>query len=327
MGKLAFLTITMAIALSFSARGHALAQTNSSRTVRMIVPAAPGGAIDAYARLISAHMAKTLGRVIIIEHKIGGGANLAAQFVVDAPPDGSLILVGTQGMMEINPSAYSDRKWSVEHFNPLIRGVKAPLLLVTHHSVPAKTLTELVGWIRMNPGKLSYSSYSPGTPSHFLGYQMKERFGLDLAHVPYRGSALQANDLMAGHSSLGFAQVQATLAHIAASKLNVIASTGEARSRWLPHVTTFAELGHPEFTANIWFGLMVRTGTPPEVVERLLDAAKAAHTDAEIRSKLEAQGFEISGQSGPQFILDIKAQIERWARLVKASGFKADSTQ
>jgi tripartite-type tricarboxylate transporter receptor subunit TctC len=327
MRRRAVLITATAVALSLSAFNSALAQPNSSRPIRLIVPAAPGGAIEPYARLISEHMGKTLGRVIIIENKPGANGNISAQFVVDAPADGNLILVGTQSMTEINPGAYDNLKWSLNDFIPLIRGVVAPLVLVTHPSVPAKTLADLVAWIKRIPGKLSYSSYTAGTPSHFLGFQMSERFGLDLAHVAYRGSGPQATDLVAGHSLLGFSQMQSVLPHIAAGKLNAIATTGGSRSRFLPEVPTFAELGHAEFTVNIWFGLMVRAATPPAVVTTLLNAAKAAHTDPDVKAKLEAQGFDVSGQFGEELILEIKAQIQRWARLIRASGFNAESSR
>lgn len=320
------ITATM-IALSVSSFNSARAQPTPSQPIRLIVPAAPGGAIEPYARLISAHMSKALGRVIIIENKPGANGNIAAQFVVDGPADGNLILVGTQSMTEINPSVYHDVNWSLSDFIPLIRGVAAPLVLVTHPSVPARTLAELVAWIKVNPGKLSYSSFTAGTPSHFLGYQMNARFGLDLAHVPYRGSGPQVTDLVAGHSLLGFSQMQSVLPHIGAGKLNAIATTGDARSRFLPDVPNFAELGHAEFTASIWFGLMVRAATPPSVVASLLNAAKSAHADPEVKAKLEAQGFDMPGQSGPEFASEIRIQIERWARLIKASGFKADGHQ
>src|SRR5262245_64987 len=212
----------------------------------------------------------------------------------------------------------------MDDFIPLIRGVVAPLVLVTHPSVPAKTLAGLIAWIKGNPGKLSYSSFTAGTPSHFLGFQLNERFGLDLAHVPSRNSGAQATDLIAGHVLFGFGQVQTTLPHIEAGKLNAIAITGTARSRHLPNVPTFAELGHPEFTAHIWFGLMLRAGTPPEVLTNLLNAAKAAHADAAVKAPLEAQGYDISGETGSTFVSDIRAQTERWTRLVKAAGFKVD---
>jgi tripartite-type tricarboxylate transporter receptor subunit TctC len=325
MDRRGFLT-SAATLVAASAGGFlpALAQTGSSQPIRLIIGAAAGSAMEPYARLVSEHMAKSLGRTMIVEPKVGGGGNIAAQFVADAPADGNLILIGNQGLLEINPSAFSDVKWSLKDFNPLIRGVQAPLVLVTHPSVPAKTLGELIAWVKKNPGKLSYASYSPGTPSHFLGFQLNERFGLDLAHVPYRGSGPQTTDLMAGHALLGFSQIQTTLPHIAAGKLNAIAVTGGERFGLLPNVPTFAELGQAEFTTKIWFGLVVGAGTPAAVAESLLNAAKSAHADPDVRAKLEAQGFEMSGESGPAFAADIRAQGERWARLVKASGFKGD---
>jgi tripartite-type tricarboxylate transporter receptor subunit TctC len=319
-----FLAAATLLAGSLGGLKPVSSQPNSARPIRVIVGTPPGGAVDPYARLIAEHMARSLGRVIIVENKPGAGMNIAAEFVVNAPADGNLILVGTQALTEINPSARSDPKWVLDDFIPLIRGVTAPLVLVTHPSVPARTLAELVAWIKKNPGKLGYSSYESGTPSHFLGFQLTERFGLDLVHVPTRGSGPQATDLMAGHVLFGFAQLQPTMAHIKTGKLNAIAATSGGRSRFLPDVPTFAELGHPEFTANVWFGLMVRSGTPPGQVDSLLNAAKAAHADPDVRAKLEAQGFDISGQSGPEFVADIKAQIARWARLVKAAGFKAE---
>src|SRR5262245_38631303 len=302
----------------------AIGQTGASRPIRVLVPVAAGSAIDPYARIVSEHMAKTLGRVIIVEHKPGGNGNLAYQFVASEPADGNLIQVGTQSTTEINPSAFDNLKWSLDDFIPLIRGVTAPLVLVANPAVPAKTLPELVAWVKKNPGKLSYSSFTAGTPSHFLGFQLTERFGLDLTHVPSRNSGAQATDLIAGHVLFGFSQVQPTLPHIGAGKLNAIAVTSAARSRHLPDVPTFAELGYPEFTANIWFGLMVRAGTPPETVTALLDAARAAHANPDVKAKLEPQGYDVSGQTGPGFEADIRFQIERWAQLVRAAGFEAN---
>jgi tripartite-type tricarboxylate transporter receptor subunit TctC len=327
MNRRDFLRTTLTSALGLGTLARADAQSDSSRPIRLIIPSAPGSALDPYARLISDHMSRTLARIVIVESKPGASGNIAAQLVAHAPADGNTIWVATQSATEINPSAYSEMKWSLTDFIPLIRGVEAPLVLVTHPSVPATTLAGLVEWIKRNPGKLGYSSYTAGTPSHFLGFQMAERFGLDLVHVPSRGSGAQATDLMAGHVLFGFAQLQSALPLINAGKLNAVAITSLAKSRFLPEVPTFAELGHPDFTANIWFGLMVRAQTPPTAVDSLLRAARSAHADPDVRAKLERQGFEISGQSGPQFTSDIVAQIERWARLVKASGFKAEGSQ
>jgi tripartite-type tricarboxylate transporter receptor subunit TctC len=197
-------------------------------------------------------------------------------------------------------------------------------VLVANPSVPARTLSELVAWIKQNPGKLSYSSYLAGTPAHFLGFQLNERFRLDLVHVPSKGSGFQQTDLIAGHVLFGFAQMQSALPFVREGKLRAIATTDNPRSRHMPDVPTFAELGYPEFTTRVWFGLFLRAGSPPNVVASLLAAAQAAHADPEVRAKLDAQGFDISGQTGAEFTADIRAQSERWARLIKASGYKAD---
>ncbi len=305
--------------------GSSVARGQGSRPIHMLVPLAPGGAVDPYARLVADHMSRTLGRTIIVDHRAGGNGNVGTLYAAREPADGNLILVTTQATTEINPSAFDNMKWTLDDFIPLIRGVEAPLVMVANPSVPAKTLDELVAWIKQNPGRLGYPSYSVGTPSHFLGFQLSERFGLDLVNVPAKGSGYQATDLMAGHVQFGFAQLQSTLPMIQDRKLNAIAVTAKARSRFLPDTPTFAELGHDEFTAMVWFGLMLRAGTPPAVTESLLTAAKAAHADPDVRAKLEAQGLDVSGETGPGFAVDIKAQAARWARLVKASGFKADA--
>jgi tripartite-type tricarboxylate transporter receptor subunit TctC len=299
----------------------ALAQTG---TIRFVVGTAAGGAIDPYARIIADHMAKTLRQTIIIEHKPGANGNLSAAFVAEAAADGTLVWIGTQAFTEINPSAFRNQRWSIDDFVPLIRGVEAPLVLVAHPSVPAGTFGEFVAWAQANRGKLAYSSYNPGTPSHFLGHQLSDKFGLDLTHVPYRGSGLQVTGLIGGHSLFGFAQVNSSMEQVRAAKLKALAITSAARYRSMPDVAAFAGLGYPEFTAQIWFGLMVKTGSPSNIVQRLTDAAKAAHSDPAVREKLEAQGYDVSGETGPQLKTDIKAQIERWGRLVKAAGFSAD---
>jgi tripartite-type tricarboxylate transporter receptor subunit TctC len=298
-----------------------LAQTG---VMRFIIGTAAGGAVDPYARAIADHMSKTLGQTVIVENKPGANGTISAQFIAEAPADGTLIWVGTQASTEINPSAFGNQRWSIDNFTPLIRGVEAPLVLVAHPSVPAKNFAEFLAWAKENRGKLSYASYQPGTPSHFLGYQLNERFDLDLTHVPYRGSGLQATGLVAGHSLFGFAQMNSSMPQILSGNLKGLAITSATRHRSLPEVPSFAELGHPEFTAQVWFGLLVKAGTPPEAMKRITDAAKVAHADPAVREKLEAQGYDVSGETGPQLMSNIKQQIERWGKLVKASGFSAE---
>jgi tripartite-type tricarboxylate transporter receptor subunit TctC len=323
MGTLPVIRTALAV-LAAAATGQAAQAQAPSGTIRFIVGAPAGGAISPYARLIADHMEKTLGQSIIVENKPGANGTISAQWVVDQPADGRVVWVGTQAMTEINPTAYRHLKWTIDDFVPLIKGVESVPVLVTHPSVPAKTLDELVAWVKKNPGKLSYASWSPGTPSAFLGHQLNEKFGLDLQHVPYRGSAPQTSDLVAGHALFGFGQMQSTLPHIRAGTLRAIAMTGAQRSPHLPDVPTFAELGHPDFITAVWFGLLIKAGTPQSTIDRLRAAAKAAHADPQIKEKLTSLGYEVSGQSGAELAADIKKQIARWARIIEATGFKAD---
>jgi tripartite-type tricarboxylate transporter receptor subunit TctC len=310
-----------AILLSPALSATASAQ---SGTIRIIVGTVAGGAIDPYARMIAEHMSKTLGQPLIIENKPGASGAIAAQYIADQPADGTILWLGTQAFTEILPNMFPNARWSIDQFQPIIRGVEAPLVFIINSSVPANNLAEFIKWAKENKGKLSYSSYQAGTPSHFLGFQLNEKFDLDLTHVPYRGSGLQVTGLLGGHSQFGFAQVNSSLPHVRAGKLKALATTGPVRDRSMPDVPTFAELGYPEFTAKVWFGLLVKEGTPAAVVKRLSDAAKAAHADPAIRQKLETQGFEVSGETGPQLKTNIKAQVARWGRLVKASGFSVE---
>ena len=299
----------------------ALAQSNP---IRLIIGTAPGGAIDPYARLIADPMAKALNQPVIIEYKPGANGNGSAQFIADQPADGQYVWVGTQAFTEINPNAFANQHWSIDDFVPFIRGVEAPLVFAVHPDVPAKTFAEFLTWAKQNKGKLSYASYQPGTPSHFLGYQLNEKFDLDLTHVPYRGSGLQATALVAGHSQFGFAQLNSTAPQQQAGKLRILAVTGPVRDKLIPDVPTFAELGYPEFTARVWFGLLVKKGTPVEILNRYVEAAKVAHANPEVREKLQAQGFDVVAETGPQLLPNIKEQIARWGKLVKASGFSAE---
>src|SRR5262245_56534718 len=249
MNRRAFLAAAPALLASLGSEA-AVAQFGPGRPMRLIIPLAAGGATDPYGRLIAEHMWRTLARSLVVEHKPGGSGIVGHQYVVDQPADGNLLLLSTQAMLEIIPHAQRDVRWSLNDFIPLIRGVTSPLVLVANPSVPAKTFSELLAWIKQNPGKLSYSSYLAGTPSHFLGYQMNERFALDLVHVPSKGSGFQMTDMIGGHVQFGFAQTQSSLPFLRDGKIRAIAITDDPRSRHMPDVPTFAELGYPEFTRS-----------------------------------------------------------------------------
>lgn len=301
----------------------ALAQAWPSKTVTLVVGSAPSSAPDVYARVVADSLSRVIGQQVVVENRTGANGNVSAEYVARAPADGYTLWAPAQSQLEINPSAYADLRWKQSDFVGVVKGAEAPVVLVVHPSVPAKTLPELAAWVKANPGKISYSSFSPGTSSHFLGYQLNERLGLDMTHVTFRGSGPQVQNLLGGHVLLGFSQIQTALPHIKSGKLVAIATTGATRWRQLPEIPTMAELGYPDMTATTWFGLVASSQTPPDVLAKLVDAVKKAHADPGAKEKLEGMGFDVPAQTGPELAASIKEGTERWARLVKATGFKA----
>lgn len=288
-----------------------------------VSPFEAGSAPDLYTRIVAPEMAKLLGRTAVVENKPGAGGNIAAELVARRPADGSMIMVGTAALCEINPLVFANLHWSMKDFAPLVKGVQSPLVLVSHPSVPAKTLDQLVAWVKANPGKLNYASYSPGAPGDFLGVQLNHSFGLDLVAVPYHGSASQVSALIANNSPLGFAQTQNSLPQIKSGALNAIAITSPDRFRLLPDTPTFRELGHPEFTTLVWFGLLTRSATPKNIIQDMIAAGVKAQQEPSVRQPLLAQGYDLPNESGDAFVKSIAEGAAHWASLVKLTGFKA----
>ena len=300
-----------------------VAQTWPSKPVTLIVGVPAGGALDPYARALADQMSKVTGGTFVVDNKPGANGNLSAEAVLKATADGHTLWIGTQSMMTINPAAFAQLRWKPSDFKPIIKGVEAPLVLVTHPSVPARNLAELTDWIRNPENKAAYSSFSPGTPSHFLGYQLNEKLKSDMVHIAYKGSSPQVTDLIGGQVPLGFTQLAAAMPHIQAGKLRAIAVTGPNRSRFLPQTPTLAEQGHKDLSATIWFGLFAPANTPAPVLEAVRRAATKVQTDAGYRARLEALNFDVPDEAGTTFERSIAEETARWTALVKATGFKA----
>jgi tripartite-type tricarboxylate transporter receptor subunit TctC len=309
-------------ALATLAAGAA-AQAWPARTISMYVGSPPGSAPDAYARAAAEQMSKLLGQQVIVETKTGANGNIAAEFTVRQPADGHHIWVAAQSQAEVNPSAYDDLRWKPADFTGIIKGAQAPLLLVAHPSTGVKTVAELAAWLKANPSKASYGSFGGGTVSQFLGYQLAERFKLELTHVPFNGSGPQVQNLVGGHVPMGFTQIQTGLPHVRDGRLNALATSGATRWRQLPDVPILAELGWNEMVAVTWFGLFVRANTPPDIVAKLTDVAVKAHADAGMRQRLDSMGLDVPNEHGPAFDAAVQAGRRQWAGIVKATGFKA----
>lgn len=299
------------------------AQPWPEKPVTLVVPSVAGSAPDTYARAVAEQLSRQTGGTFVVDNKPAASGNVAAENVSRAAADGHTLLVGTQALNTINASTFPQLRWKAENFTPLLKGVEAPLVLVVHPSVPARDFAELATWLQAQRGKVAYASFSSGTPSHFLGYMLNERLKADMVHVPYKGSAPQVNDLLGGQVKLGFTQLATSEPHIRAGKLKAVAVTSAKRVKSLAHVPTMAELGYPELTSSVWFGLLVPAATPKPVQDLILRAAMSAHADPGLRSRLEAMGFEMADESGPLFAKAIEAESARWARVVRATGFKA----
>lgn len=298
-------------------------QSWPSKPVTLLVGVPAGGALDPFARALADQLGKVTGGVFVVENRPGANGNLSAEAALKAPADGHTLWIGTQSMMAINPAAFSQLRWKPSDFKPVLKGVEAPLVLVTNPSVPAKNFAELAKWIQVPSNKAAYASFSPGTPSHFLGYQLNERLKADMIHVPYKGSAPQVTDILGGQVPLGLTQLAAAVPHIKEGKLNAIAVTSPKRSRYLPGVPTLAELGYKDLGTTIWFGLFASAATPPAVLEAVRAAALKAQADPAYRARLEALNFDVPNDSIATFEETIASESARWAALVKATGFKA----
>ncbi|MGE0350567.1 Bug family tripartite tricarboxylate transporter substrate binding protein [Hydrogenophaga sp.] len=317
-------TAALALAAAFAAPGAFAQAWPAGKPVTLVVGTPPGGSVDVYGRTLAEQLAKQTGGTFIVENKAGANGNLSAEYVNGAAADGHTLWISTQAMFTINPSVYTKLRWKQSDFKPIAKGIESPLVLVTHPSVPAKTLPELAKWAAANPDKAAYASFSPGTPSHFLGFQFNERMKLNMVHVPYKGSAPQIADLLGGQVLLGFTQLQAALPQVKAGKLNAIAVTSKERTKFLPDVPTLAELGHPDLSSTIWFGLVAPSATPKAVLDQIQAAVVRAQASAELKAKLEPQGFDVPQENGDAFAATIAAETARWAQVVKATGFRAN---
>lgn len=302
---------------------NAVAQSWPSKPVTIVVGVPAGGALDPFARALADQLTKDTGGTFIVDNKPGANGNVSAEAVLKAPADGHMLWIGTQSMMAINPAAFASLRWKPSDFTPIIKAVEAPLVLVTNSSVPAKDFAALTKWIKDPANKAAYASFSPGTPSHFLGFQLNERLQASMVHIPYRGSAPQVTDILGGQVPMGFTQLASSVPHIKEGKLKAIAVTGPQRSRYLPDVPTLAELGHKDLSTTVWFGVFASAATPQAVLKTIRAAAEKAQGDPGYRSRLEMLNFEVANETPAAFEATIAAETARWAALVKATGFRA----
>ena len=294
------------------------------KAIRIVVPFPPGGATDAAARLVAVKMSEHWGQPVVVDNRAGAGGNVGSDLVAKAPADGYTLVMGVTGSHAINTSLYSRMPYDpVADFVAISQVAVVPNVLVVHPSVPAKNLAELVALAKKEPGKLNYASLGNGTAAHLGMEMLKAEAGVDITHVPYKGSAPAVSDLLAGQVQMMVDGLPSALPHIKAGKLRAIALTSLRRSPSLPDLPTIAE-SYPGFYADAWSGLFAPKGTPQPVVDKLSAEVQRILKLPEVREKLAALGAEPVGSTQAEFAAHVKKEIDKWAKVVKTSGAKVD---
>ena len=304
----------------------ALAADFPSKTITLVVPYAPGGPTDAMARTLAAALKGTLGQVVIVENKAGAGANIGAEAVARAEPDGHTLMFGTSAPLAINVSLFKKINYDpVKSFTPIIQLGHLPNVLAVHPSVPAKNVRELIAYGKANPGKLSYASSGNGASSHLAGVMFNQAAGTDFVHVPYKGTGPALNDLLGGQVSMTFTDVLTAQPHVKAGKLRALGVTTLTRSQALPDVPTIAEQGVPGFDVSVFFAIVGPAGMPRDVVTKINAAFVEVLKQPEVRQFLQAQGLEFASNTSPDALAAfIRSEVGKWRTVVQSSGAQVD---
>lgn len=303
---------------------HAAAQAYPTKPVRVIIPFVAGGPADFIARLVGPKLSEAWGHPIIIDNRGGGNQIIATEIAAKAQPDGHTLLL-ISGGFAVNVSLYPKLPYdSLRDFTPVSLIATGPNLVVVHPAVPARSLAELITYARSKPGQLVYASAGSGAPSHLAVELFKTMARIDMVHVPYKGMAPGITDLLGGQVQLAFPTISAGITHARAGRLRALAVTTAKRSPAAPEIPTIAEAALPGFEASNWYGIVVQAKTAPAIVRKIHDEIARAVTMPDIRDRMLNQGLDPVSLTPEEFTAYIKAEIVKWAKVVKASGAKAE---
>jgi tripartite-type tricarboxylate transporter receptor subunit TctC len=294
-----------------------------SKQMRLIVPFPAGGPTDIVARPFAQLLGDALKATIVIDNRGGAGGSIGADAAAKADPDGTTLMMGTVGTHAINTSLYEKLPYDpVKSFTPIAIVAMAPVAVVVHPSLPVKTLADLVKLAKEKPGTLNYASAGAGTPGHLTGELFKAAAGIDIVHVPYKGSAPGVTDLVAGQVQIMFDPLQSVLSNIKGERIRALAVSSKARSPVAPDVPTIAESGFPGFETTAWWGVFAPAGVNPATAAALSKAAASVAQSRDFQSKLEPLGVVGASLTGPALVDFQKAEIEKWGKAVRGAKLK-----
>ena len=311
--------------VAFALSTLAVAQTWPAKPIKWIVPFAPGGTTDILARTIGEKLTVALGQPVIVENKPGAGGGVGAEFTAKAPPDGYTIMGGTISTHAINASLYKSLPYDpVKDFVPITLIVRLPNLLVVNPDIPAKNVTELITLLKANPGKYSFASSGNGTSQHLSGELFKSMAGVDMQHIPYKGSPPALQDVVGGQVAMTFDNITTAWPLAKGGKLRALAVTTAKRSAVAPDVPTLSESGLAGYEVGSWQGVFAPAATPPAIVKRLNAEIVKIINMPDVKEKLIGLGAEPVGNTSEEFAALVKTEVVKWAEVVKKSGAKVD---
>jgi tripartite-type tricarboxylate transporter receptor subunit TctC len=291
-----------------------------SKTIRIIVPFAPGGVVDTTIRNVTPKLSERLGQSIVIENRPGANGSIAALAVVQAPADGYTLLAGFDGTLVINPHVYTKLSYdSLRDFVPITKVGNASLVLAANPNFKYRNLRDLLLFGKSNGEPIAYGTSGTGSTTHLAGELLSQRTGLPLQHVPYKGGGPAVTDAVAGQIPLVFTGIASALQFIKSGRLIALGVSDPQRSAALPSVPTFIESGVPDFDVHSWVGLLAPAGTAPAIVERLHKETAAVLALPDVRERLAALGIEPVGNTPREFAAQIRSELMRWAKVVKAA--------
>ena len=323
MQKRILATVLTAVLLASAATTHA--QGFPSKSIRYIIPFAPGGGQDLVGRALAPRLAEGLGQQVVIDNRPGGGTILGAELAARAVADGYTIFMGSNTSLSINPNLHAKLPYDpLKDFAPITRIAVAANMLVVHPSMPVLSVKALVAFAKARPGQLNYGSSGTGTPAHLAGVMFNEAAGVNLVHVPYKGSSPALTALLSGETQLMFGTLTSTLQFVRNKRLRALAVTSAKRSPVMPEMPTVAESGYPGYEAITWYGAFAPAGTPPPVINRLHAEFLKVLNNPEFKSWLLSQGAEAAPSTAEEITAQIKRELALYAPIIKKSGMKAD---